>query len=297
MRVEFPSFLPDGRRFLYLVKRRDGSSTLMLGERGKPPQIVAKVESNAHYVEPGTLVFARGGALVGQPFDLGERPPSWRTLPHCRIRAVLHLHQRSPISQRRRAGPWCFRRTASLARVAWVDRGGRELSRLGPSADYTTVRISDHGRSALLSRALPATGAFDIWSFDVARGTETRLTQDDADHRIRRARVAGQPSLMFFGVARGGPPRLVRRDLRTGRDELLMPAGLHLQEAEDITPDGRLLVFTERTEGGLQPFLDAASAGDIRSIPTASIEGQRGQPALCAGRSALQLHLQRVGPL
>lgn len=38
VRVAFPSFLPDGRRYLYLVKYRDGTNTLMLANPGKPAQ-------------------------------------------------------------------------------------------------------------------------------------------------------------------------------------------------------------------------------------------------------------------
>jgi Tol biopolymer transport system component len=248
VRLAFPSFLPDGRRFLYLRKHRDGSNTLMLGESGKPPQVVAGAESNAQYVEPGTLVFARGGALVGQPFDLASGRLHGEPFPIAEsvrffISTALADFSASP------SGPVVYQAHRSRARIAWVDRGGRELSKLGPSADYSTIRISDHGRSALLSRALPATGAFDVWSFDVARGTETRLTQDDAVTEFG-AIASPDNQLMFFGVARGGPPRLVRRDLRTGRDELMTPAGSHLQEAEDITPDGRLLVYAERTMGG-----------------------------------------------
>src|SRR3954467_4421612 len=41
----------------------------MLGENGKPPREVMAIESNAQYIEPGVLVFAKGGALVGQSFD------------------------------------------------------------------------------------------------------------------------------------------------------------------------------------------------------------------------------------
>jgi len=248
MRVAYPSFLPDGRRYLYLLKHSDGSNTLMLAEAGKPPQIVTKIESNAQYVEPGTLVFARGGALVGQAFDLasgrlrGEPFPlaeSVRTF----ISSTFADFSTSP------SGTVVFQAHSSRARVAWVDRGGRELSKLGPSGGYATVGISDHGRSALLSRALPATGAYDIWSFDFARGTETRLTQDDAVTEYA-AIASPDNDLLFFGAARGGPPRLVRRDLRTGREEFLLPADLHLQQAEDISPDGRLLAYALRTNGG-----------------------------------------------
>jgi len=42
--------------------------------------------------------------------------------------------------------------------------------------------------------------------------------------------------------------------LRTGLDELMMPTGSYLQEPQDISPDGRLLVYVERTAGGFHNF-------------------------------------------
>src|SRR4029077_18749103 len=56
--VKFPSFLPDGRRSLYLARRRDASAYLMMGESGREPRVVMPIESNAEYIEPGWLVFA-----------------------------------------------------------------------------------------------------------------------------------------------------------------------------------------------------------------------------------------------
>ena len=55
---------------------------------------------------------------------------------------------------------------------------------------------------------------------------------------------------MVFAAARGTSPRLVRRDLRTDRDEPLAPPGLVMQGADDVSPDGRLLAYEERTEQG-----------------------------------------------
>ena len=53
-----------------------------------------------------------------------------------------------------------------------------------------------------------------------------------------------------FTAARGGPPRLMRRDLRTGKDEPLIPQGILMQGADDISPDGRRLAYEERTDRG-----------------------------------------------
>src|SRR6185369_6321359 len=69
----WPCFLPDGRRFLYLVNRAPGSSSpreLRLGSLdSKESRVVARLDSRAEYVAPGYLAFVREGTLIAQPFD------------------------------------------------------------------------------------------------------------------------------------------------------------------------------------------------------------------------------------
>src|SRR4029453_5253120 len=55
---------------------------------------------------------------------------------------------------------------------------------------------------------------------------------------------------VIYAAARGSAPRLMRRDLRTGRDEPLMPQGTRMQGVPDVSPDGRRLAFEERTAAG-----------------------------------------------
>src|SRR5882672_8002475 len=66
-----PSFLPDGRHFLYKatnVNRRSGAIYVGSLDPAEPRKRVLEA-SRAVYVEPGYLVFARERALFAQPFD------------------------------------------------------------------------------------------------------------------------------------------------------------------------------------------------------------------------------------
>ena len=247
-RVAFPAFLPDGKRYLYSLKRRDATTSLMLGESGKASTLVGAIESNAQFVKPATLVFARGGALVRQPFDPASGQLSGEPVA---IANSVRFFLSTGLADFSTAveGTLVYQSHSSISRVAWIDRAGRELSSLGSKGEYFTVRISPQQRSALVSRVLKATGTYDVWSLEFERGSETRLTLDD-----RVTEVAGvllpDEQAMIFGLARGTPPNLARMDFRSGQTALLGAATAHLQEAEDITRDGRLLGYAERTEGG-----------------------------------------------
>ncbi len=63
--VNWPWFLPDGKRFLYLNRNPKSEANLMLWEPGKPPALVLPATSEAKYTDPGYLVFAKEGALLG----------------------------------------------------------------------------------------------------------------------------------------------------------------------------------------------------------------------------------------
>ena len=246
--VSFPFFLPDGRQYLYLAKHRDNSGALLIGEAGKAPRTVTGIESNAQYVEPGTLVFARGGALVGQPFDVESGRVSGEPIAIAEsvrffISTGLADFSTSP------SGALVYQSHGNRQRLAWVDRAGRELGPVGSSGEYLSVRVTPPGRSALMSRTLPSTGAYDVWSLDFERGTETRLTLDDDVTEIEGV-FSPDGASMFYSVARGGPPRLMRRDLRTGRDDAVLPAGGRFQQVNDLSRDGRVLAYEERADGG-----------------------------------------------
>jgi serine/threonine-protein kinase len=68
-RLNWPFFLPDGKRFLYLQRLSDGSGNLMFVDAGKAPREVMSVHSAVQYVEPGYIVFVQERALVGRRFD------------------------------------------------------------------------------------------------------------------------------------------------------------------------------------------------------------------------------------
>ena len=67
-----PRFLPDGRRFLYLVDGADPAiwiSSLDGGHARRVTTITSGTDSAAEYLMPGWLIRVRQNALVAQPFD------------------------------------------------------------------------------------------------------------------------------------------------------------------------------------------------------------------------------------
>jgi serine/threonine protein kinase len=254
-RVCWPSFLPDGRRYLYLVRKRDRSYRIMLGEPGRPGREVGASDSFAHYVASGHIVFARDGTLLAQRFDAASGDVSGEPI------AIAE-----PVSSFGSVG-WAsfavspngvlaYASPGDRARLAWFDRTGSSES-LDNTASMLWIRFSPDGRRALFNRADARTGNLDIWALDVARGVETRVTSDPDTEAFGLLMPDGS---LVYSEPRGASPQLFRRDLGTGQTRELVAEG-SFQIAEDLTPDGKTLVYAERIGYGAWQLFTAPAAG------------------------------------
>jgi dipeptidyl aminopeptidase/acylaminoacyl peptidase len=244
-RVNWPWFLPDGRSFLFF-SRFKGAGRVMLAEPGKPPRLVMAVASTVQYVDPGYLVFVKEGSLLAQRFDRRSRTLSGVPFSVAeRVRYFMSTASGSFAASR--GGSLAYQVHDDVHRLVWFDRSGRELGTVGTPGKHHDVRISGDGRPILFDRAVEDLGTYDVWSFDAGRNVETRVTSTP-DSEFSPLWLPGGKGLLYSAV-RGSNPRLVRRDLATGREEVVLPEG-GFQIAGDISPDGKTLVYFERTAKG-----------------------------------------------
>ncbi len=292
-RVAWPWFLPDGERFLYLLRYQDGRGDLMLAEPGKKPRPILAVKSAVQYMNPGYLVFAREGTLVAQRFD----PESGRVSGEP-ISMAEHVRYFLTTGFASFAASWtgtlAYQSQEDANRLTWLDRTGRDLGSVGPPGNYLSVSIAPDGRRALTDRTRPQIGTWGVWSLDLERGTETPVTSEP-DTEVYPILLPGGKSVVY-SVDRGTSPQLFRRDLATGKEEKLLPDG-KFQIAEDVSPDGGSLLFREASEHGRfdiwvlpltgggkpAPFLQAPfGKSDVRFSPDGRYLGmittESGQP-------------------
>jgi dipeptidyl aminopeptidase/acylaminoacyl peptidase len=242
--VTFPSFLPDGRRYLYMARRPDGGGTVMIAEVGKKPaSVVLEGTTSAQYVAPGYLVFARDGTLLGQRFDLSSARVLGEPFPIAEpVRYFLSTGTATFTTSP--SGVLVYQSHTERGRIVWLDRSGKEVGTIGVESGHSRVRIARDGRRILFDRTLPNIGTLDMWLLDVARGVEQQVTTD------RLSETAGiwltPDSVIFSGRT---PPHLMLKDLRTNAEEEWFQAP-SFQLTEDISPDGKTFLFTQRTARG-----------------------------------------------
>ena len=66
-----PSFLPDGRRFVFTVQGAEGQSGICVGSLDTPGHTqLLNTTSSGTFAEPGYLLFLRDGTLMAQRLDI-----------------------------------------------------------------------------------------------------------------------------------------------------------------------------------------------------------------------------------
>ena len=245
-RPVWPWFLPDGKRFLYWLNKYDGSGSIMYSAPGSAPRELLSASSSIAFTEPDLLVYVQEGTLFGQRFD-------WRAGrlaggPFAVADTVRYFRSTGGAAYATSAGgTLVYQSSGHVTQIAWLDRTGHELGTLGSPGDYLDLCLAPDGRKLLFSRTLPRFGTYDVWSYDIARGTETRITPN-TNSDFKGTWLPGERQIVYSAVE-GGWPRLHRLDLETGKAEVMLgPTGF--QTAADLSPDGRTLAYVERTPAG-----------------------------------------------
>jgi len=262
----FPQFLPDGKSFLYVSVRANGSGQLMEGSLdGRPSRTVAPLASRAEYSEPGFLLFARDGALFAQRFDPHSAKLSGPLLSLASSVYSFYSSKWAGFSISR-TGTLAFRPRGNVTRLTWFDRSGRALGELGtPNAGETiTVALSPDGRKVLFDRTRPDLNTFDLWTIDLARGVETRVTSDPNTECYPVWLPDGRH--IIYSVVRDFLPWLVMRDLAGETEKRLLLPGT-FQIALGVTPDGQRLIFSQAGGDDLWGIWSTSLTGDSAPQP------------------------------
>jgi eukaryotic-like serine/threonine-protein kinase len=237
----WPQFLPDGRHLLVTHGFGDPYMIVVLDlETLEERELFAG--SQARYASTGHLVYSVSGALQAVRFDAGSLEASADQMP---VGERL-LTKGSGAANFDVAGDGTLVYVPGGAVggqqvVTSFDRKGQVTPLAGiPSGLYRDVRISPDGRRV-------AVATFDdVWTYDVARGTMSRLTTNPAQDRSPLWSRDGLRIL--FTSNRGSYPEVFSKAADgTGTEERLFARakdGVDLR-ASGWSADGRRLLFTE----------------------------------------------------
>jgi serine/threonine protein kinase/Tol biopolymer transport system component len=250
----WPFFLPDGRHFLFITVITPADRfriPLRVGSLdSNETAIVGEVASRVEYSQ-GHLIHVREGVLLAQEFDVRKLRTTGEP-----VALADHVYQfNGPLMaafSASQTGIVVYEPSTRASRVSWLDRAGKEREALPVTGAILSVRLSPDGRSFAMSINDEKKGSADIWTYDFDRRVPVRATLDPRDEKNPVWSADGRS--IFFRADWKGPPDIYRVSVGSPESTAPVVERQGVQFPEDVSPDGRFLVFTEfmrRTNGDL----------------------------------------------
>ena len=191
--VGWPSFLPDGRNFVYVAARADqGSSEIRVGTLDSMNDKSLFQGSSRVMHASGHLLFVRNGTLFAQPFDSKSLSVVGDAFP-----AVSEpIESSAPVGYAAfgaSTGGTLVYREESLStdtELTWFDRSGKQLGVAPVIGHIQRPHIApDQHRVAVEKNDSNGT---DIWVLDLSRGTSSILPFRPMAHTSRLPRIEAE---------------------------------------------------------------------------------------------------------
>jgi Tol biopolymer transport system component len=234
-----PSFLPGGRAVLFTIITRSrqiddaqiGVFDLQTGRK----KILIRGGVDARYVDTGHLVYATAGTLRAVGFDLGRLEVTGTPVP---VGEGVMIAQSGAASfDVARNGTLVYvPAVGSQRQLVWVDRKGREEPTGAPLRAYTQPRISPDGNRVAVDVYDQEN---DIWIWDLARETLTRLTFDPGLDRVPVWTPDGKR--IIFSSDRGGVMNLYWQAADTSGMADRLTTSSNTQLVSSASRDGSVL--------------------------------------------------------
>jgi len=240
-----PSFLPDGRHFLYrtgAAAPNPGLSIYLASLDSAERKLLLNTDSANVLYSQGHLLFLRETTLMAQPFDArrleltGEAFPiaeQIQTTAGAPPYGFFSASQNGVLAYQTGTG-------AVGTRLMWFDRTGKQTGALGDPAVYNDLGLSPDGKRASVN-ILEGGRTRDIWLYDLARGLRTRFTFDRADESNSIWSPDGS-RIVFRSNRKGHWVLYQKASSGAGGEEVLLDDNLEKYPVS-WSPDGRFILY------------------------------------------------------
>jgi Tol biopolymer transport system component len=279
----WPSFLPDGKHFLY-TSRGQGIFLASL-DGSMPARRLLEESSNAQYAD-GFILYSRESTLLARPFDARRLQ---FTGPPVTIAQSVQAEVESDRS--------CFTAASGLLaymsdrteyQLTWFDRKGNRIGTIGEPGQFRNAELSPDGaRAAILTS--DSAGNASLSLYDLGLNFKRRF----ASLSGQNVAVGWSPDSRRLAIRerRAGSYVVYAKDISTGAENVLLESSPEVFPG-NWSPTGGLVLNSRNAITGFDiDYLPPASAGHATPIPIVHTEGDDTSPALSRdGRWLLYIH-------
>ena len=241
----WPEFLPGGNTVLFTNATSinlDNAQIEVLNLESGERRVLLEGGTYPHYAPTGHLLYYQAGTVMAVPFDPDRLEVTGAPAPV--LEGVMSSITNTPRPAGSGVAQFAFSRTGSLVYIggtqaaertlAWVDRTGAVEPLGAPARAYVRPALSPDGRRIAVDIVGQTT---DIWIYDIARGTLTRLTFEG--NQLRPVWMPDGERIVFPSDRGGSRQLFWKLADGTGTAEQLTNDELS-SGVSSISPDGML---------------------------------------------------------
>ena len=245
----WPWFLPGGKQALFNVVYHAGnpldhSDIAVVSLSTGKYQILIRGGSYPRYAPGGYIVYVVGTDMLAVPFDAASLRVTGPPV------TIVEGVQTEPYSG---GGEFSFSESGTLlylpksnqptpkSQLVWVDRKGAVQPITTTPHAYASPRVTPDGKRIVVGIADKAPG---VWLYDVTRGTLGPLATEGGDSGP--ILTADGQNVIYDSVRNGSEGLWMRRVDGSGSEQNFTATTM-LQDPDSVSPDGKLLAYTQGT--------------------------------------------------
>ena len=250
----WPSFLPDGRHFIFLAgstftPSESATNSIMMGSLdSQETKLLFHTHYQAEYAS-GHMLFLRQSSLMAQSFDTKRFELTGDAVPIAEQVLQDSSIARAWFSPSENGLLLYAEGAAKNRQLVWFDRTGKQIAAVPGDDAYAGIGLSRDGKK--LVYYLDGTG-FDVWSFDIARGVKIPLTFGASSGQGNLYPVwSPDGKYVAYTSYRDGKYSLYQKSADGSGGETLLLDGIdHFRVPTSWSTDGKFLVYHEGVSGG-----------------------------------------------